>query len=195
MKKIYLASTSPRRKELLKHLVGDNFSIVKSDYEEDNTLDMPHEELAVHHAVGKGEEAAKHLDEGIVISADSFVSFQGEFLGKQDTNHQAKETLRKLSGKCMDVITGYFLKDLSTGKIVKGFESAKVHFGELSEELIDRYVDAGEARGKAGAYDIEGKGVMFVEKIEGDFYSIRGLPLYKIAKGLKEMGVDILEYD
>lgn len=191
--KIYLASSSPRRKELLKQFIGDNFEIIKSDYEEDNTLKMPPKKLVVYHAVRKGRDAAQRLKKGIVISADTLVIYDKKVFGKPKSLEDAKNMLRKISGKNVDVITGYSVIDIGSKTEIHGSEITKVKIGKLTDSIIDSYVNTGEPLDKAGAFGVQGKGAIFIEKIDGCYYNVLGLPLYRLNEAFNKLGFSVFE--
>lgn len=190
MKKIYLASTSPRRKQLLKQ-IGLEFEICSSDYEEDMTLDMTPTELAKYLSKGKAEAATKKIQSGIIIAADTFITFDKKVLGKPHTAKQAKITLQSISGKILEVITGLTVIDTSTKKEISKAIVTKVFIKNLEEQEIDRYIRTGEPLDKAGAFGIQELGVMIVKKIEGDYNNVVGLPLFELGNILREFEVKI----
>lgn len=191
MKKIILASGSPRRKELLERFTKD-FEIIPSDYEEDMTLDMPPEELAKHLSLGKAKDIANKLDEGLVIGADTFVTFQERVIGKPKDIEEAKETLRNYSGTHHSVFTGITVIDVSDNRIVSDYAETKVYFRELSDEEIDIYVESDNVLDKAGSYAYQDRASAFIVKIEGDYYTMVGLPISTLDKILKQFGVELL---
>lgn len=190
-KKIILASTSPRRKELFEKL-RIPFTIEASDYEEDMTLKMSPVNLARTLSRGKAMAVAKKHKSGIVIGADTFVVFHNHLLGKPKSKMEAKQMLEKLSGKRVDVLTGLTIIDIEAGKKLSTTDITKVFIKKLSEKEIDNYIASGEPMDKAGAFAIQGLGAVIIKKIEGDFLGSMGLPLYILAKELKKMGVDVL---
>lgn len=128
----------------------------------------------------------------MVIGADTFGVFEGKILGKPHYADQAKKMVYALSGKSHAVITGYSIIDATNGKIVTGIVETIVHFRKLTEEEIDAYVATGEPLDKAGAYAIQGIGALLVDRIEGDYYNVIGLPLCALAESLKTFGIRIL---
>lgn len=190
-KKIILASTSPRRKELLEKLHLP-FTIEASDYEEDMTLKMSPLNLARALSRGKAMAVAKKHKSGIVIGADTFVVFNNHLLGKPKSKAEAKQMLKMLSGKRVDILTGLTLIDISNGKKISTTGITKVFIKKLNEREIDNYIASGEPMDKAGAFAIQGLGAAIIKKIEGDFLASMGLPLYILAKELKKMGIDVL---
>ncbi|MFH0739926.1 MAG: Maf family nucleotide pyrophosphatase [bacterium] len=194
MKKIILASISYRRKELLTLLIGNNFEIKASNYEEDNTLDLVPKELVMLHALEKGRDVASKLSEGVVISADVVVDLDNEIFGKPHTKEKAKEMLRKFSGQIVEVISGLAVIDVANKKEFQDFEITKVKFKEMSEQEIDDYIATGDPLDKAGSFGIQGQAAVFIERIEGDYPNILGLPLFKLNNLLVQAGINIFEY-
>ncbi len=193
MQKIYLASTSPRRKELMMQIVWNKFEVITSDYDEDNTLDIYPPKLALKHAKGKCKDVISKLDSGIVISADTLVFFQDKVLWKPKTPEIAKEYLCMISGKYLEVVTGFAVGDAETGNIISDYEISKLKIKNLSDKEIDNYIATWEPLDKAGAFAIQGKWAIFVEKIEGCYFNIVWLPLFRISEKLKNMGISIFE--
>jgi len=188
MVRFILASTSPRRKELLKQVIKD-FEIAHSSYEEDNTLKMKPSELATHHAVQKAQDVAKRYGEGVIISADTLVFFKDEVMGKPKDDADAKRMLKKVSGKTVDVISGLCVIDIARKKELKGYELTKVKMKKMSNKEIDSYVKSGEPLDKAGAFGIQGKGAVLVEKVDGCYFNVVGLPLFRLGKMMEELGI------
>jgi septum formation protein len=193
MRQIILASASPRRKELLKQLIGDNFVVYTSSYGEFPCPDLRPEELLIKHSVEKASDAAKYFYSGLVISADTSVLFNGELLGKPGSPGKAEEMLEMLSGQRFRVITALTVLDLDSGKEISELESTTVWMDRISKEQISAYVRTGEPLDKAGAFAAQGKGAALVEKIEGDFFNVVGLPLFRLGKTLQKAGVSIFE--
>lgn len=191
MRKIILASQSLRRKELLER-IGLKFEIAPSSYEEDMTLKMTPAKLVEHLSLGKAQDVAQKYNDAIVIGADSIIALGNEVFGKPKTPERAKEMLRELSGRAHLAITGFSIIDTKTGKQVSKSVETKVYFKKLSEEEIDAYVATGEPLDKGGAYGIQMRGGIFVEKVEGDFFNIVGLPIFELVAELKKFGIEIL---
>jgi len=133
MKKIILASTSPRRKELFAKLRLP-FEIQASEYEEDMTLPMPPLELVEFLSLGKAQSAAEKNPNAIVIAADTFVVFENKFLGKPKSENEAKEILRMPSGKENDIVTGVTIIDTETGKQISFHDTSKVFISDVRRE-------------------------------------------------------------
>lgn len=175
-------------------LIGDSFEIRTSDYEEDNTLKLEPKELVMHHSLEKGRDVASKIDEGVVISADTIIVFQGEILGKPHTEEKAREMLKKLSGNVIEVISGIAVIDVESKKELQDYEITKVKMKEMTEKEINDYVKSGEPLDKAGAFGIQGKAAVFIEKIDGCYFNVVGLPLFKLNKMLDQVGVSIFDY-
>ena len=191
MKKIILASASPRRKEILA-LTGLRFRVEPSDYEEtlDNAI-KPHK-LAKRLSLEKARAIAGKYRDALIIAADTFIVFRGKLLGKPHTSKEARKILRLLNGKSHSVITGYTMLDTGTGQKITRSVETKVWFKKMSSQELDAYAATGEPIGKAGAYAIQGRGAMIVKKIEGDYLNVVGLPLFDLAESLKKFGIRVL---
>jgi septum formation protein len=189
MRKIILASTSPRRKELLAK-TGLKFIAVPSDYEEDMTLKLPSKELARVLSMGKTEAVAKKYKDAIVIGADTFIAYKDQILGKPHTAQRAKAMLKRLNGKTHSVITGFSIIDTKTGKHISRAIECKVSFRKMTSREIDAYIKTGEPLERAGGYAIQERGSVFIKKTEGDFFTIMGLPVYELVRELKKFGVE-----
>ena len=180
MKKVILASGSPRRLELLKSLIKD-FKVVPSDYEEDMTMNLVPSELVMTLAKGKADDVAKH-EKGVVIGADTIIVFNGKVLGKPKSKEEAKNTLKELSGNVHKVYTGVVIIDTEKGKEVVGYDVTEVEFKEISDKEIEEYVETGEPMDKAGSYAIQGLGKKFVKEYNGSYTNIIGLPMERVEK-------------
>lgn len=182
MKKIILASASPRRKELLT-TAGIEFDIVIKDVDEsipDGTLPV---EAAKMTAKKKALAVAKDFENCTVIGADTIVVAGDKILGKPADKADACKTLRMLSGIEHEVITGVCI---ANGNETDNFAvTSKVKFYELTDEEIETYVATGEPMDKAGSYGIQGKGCVLVERIEGDYFNIVGLPVAEVVRRIK----------
>ena len=192
--KIILASNSPRRKELLNQL-GLNFDIIPADIDE--TLDADYSPYDA--ALITAEKKARHIcssvqEDCIIIAADTLVAIDNQILGKPENNDHAKEMLSLIQGKKHTVFTGVSLVCKSGGMVrEKSFvESADVFIAELSDSEIEKYIKTGEPSDKAGAYAAQGIGALFVERVEGDFFAVVGLPMARLRRELKEFDFDFL---
>ncbi len=186
-RKIILASKSPRRSELLKK-AGLEFSVVPSSYDEEMHLDLQPEALAGHLALKKAEDVAAANPGAIVIGADTIVVTESEVLGQPADEASARTMLEKLSGRSHRVITGFAVLCLETGAKEVESVSTKVYFRPLGDAEIDAYIKTGEPMDKAGAYAIQGGAAAFVEKTEGDYYNVVGLPVSALLESLKKSG-------
>ncbi|HDZ88359.1 MAG TPA: septum formation inhibitor Maf, partial [Nitrospirae bacterium] len=190
MRKIILASASPRRKDIL-GITGLNFTVCASDYEENLDLPLNPRALARFLSRKKAEAVAHKYKNAIIIAADTFIIFKNRLLGKAHTGKQAEKMLRMLNGKAHSVITGFTIMDTGSGKVLSRSVETKVYFKKLSREEIKGYVRTKEPLDKAGAYAIQGLGAVFIRKIDGDFFNVMGLPLCALTESLKEFGVYI----
>jgi len=193
MKKIILASTSPRRKQLLER-IGLPFVVEAGDYEEDMTQELPPLELAKVLSRGKAEVVAKKHpnEEVLVIGADTFIALGNEVLGKPHTPEKAKEMLQKISGTAHSVITGMTIIDCAAGRTTSDAIEIKVYFKQMTDQEIDEYVATGEPLDKAAGYAGQEIGSLFIDKIEGDFSALVGLPIPTLYRRLKEFDIDVL---
>lgn len=195
MKTIFvLASKSPRRKELLK-AIGINAQIVPANVDESVFNKLEPEKMVRELAMLKASEVARSFGKNtIVIGADTCVCLDGKVFGKPRSIEEAKNMLSILQGKTHEVYTGYCVFDCTTGSAVARSERTFVTFRSMTEEEIDAYVKTREPMDKAGAYGIQNMGALFVEKIEGDYFNVVGLPLCALSKLLKEeFGISILK--
>ncbi len=213
-KKLILASTSPRRKELLAGL-GLTFTVDPSHEDEMVAPGTSPKEIVELLARRKAESVAKRHDSGLVIGSDTIVVLGNEVLGKPEDAEDAYRMLSALQGKSHEVYTGIAIVDadagdssrLEAGKfslgeigeyrmltphVMVGHTVSKVVFGPMSDSEIWAYIETGAPLDKAGAYGIQGLGSMFIEKIEGDFYSVMGLPIRLLFRMLDASGVKVL---
>ena len=190
--KIILASGSPRRKELMEMFHPENLLICPAKGEEKAHPELSPAELVTELSRCKAAEVAAQYAaaEDAVIGADTVVVLDGAVLGKPLDADDAKRMLRALSGRAHTVFTGMTV--LRGGRMLQHAERTEVHFRPLSEDEIDRYVATGEPLDKAGAYGAQGYASLFVEKLEGDFFNVMGLPLCALGKLLKQLGVDLI---
>jgi septum formation protein len=191
-RKIILASKSPRRKAMLEQ-IGLKFEIHESEYEENmEAMSNPHE-LVKFLALNKAKDVARHYDDAIVIGADTFVIFEGKFIGKPKDKHDAKKIIKSFSGRKQEVVSGFAIIDTKNDIIINDLGKAFVKFRNLSGEEIDAYVATGEPLTRGGGYGLMEKAAVLVEGIEGDFYSVIGIPLNKVYSELLKLGIDALK--
>lgn len=184
MRRIVLASSSPRRKEILGRYYSD-FEIITSHIDEKVSSDEDPIQVVMSLAFQKAEDIAYKLDsDAIVIAADTVV-YMNSVLGKPKDESDAYRMLESLSGKEHLVITGLAIIDTNIGKKVIDYETTKVKFRELQPEKINRYISTREFKDKAGAYGIQGYGEILVDWIEGSYSNIVGLPIVKLDKLLE----------
>jgi len=188
LKKIILASSSPRRKELLRQL-GLEFDVEPSYHNEEIAQELEPLELAKALSYEKARVVSDKHSNALVIAADTFVVLDNEIIGKPHTLTDAKDILTALNGRSHSVITGFTIMDRGRGKILSQSVETKVYIKKLKSQEIDDYVSTREPLGKAGAYAIQDKGAAIVEKIDGDYYNVIGLPLNAVIAGLKEFGI------
>jgi len=175
--KLILASSSPRRKEILEKY-GYIFDIISREIDETMNLSQPAEVNVRKIALKKCEIVSTDYPEDIVLSCDTIVVLENDIFGKPKTREEAIETLTKLSGVTHEVLSGVCIK---CGNTTSNFvDRCQVTFKKLSSEDIINYVDSGEPFGKAGAYAIQGDGFKLVDHYEGDINTIIGLPILKI---------------
>lgn len=190
-RQIILASTSPRRKELLAKL-GLSFKATDSGYEEDMTKKMAPKKLAQFLAFGKAQAVAKKYPKAIIIAADTFVVLGKKILGKPKSITEARQMLKSISGKKVGIITGLAMIDVLKNKTITAVGVGDVYIKKMNDLEISNYLLAGESMDRAGAFAVQGKGAAIIRKINGDFYSIVGLPVYAVADNLKKLGVHVL---
>ena len=180
-------------------MLGLEFKVMVSAFEEKERSGLPSTpaELVMATARGKAEEIFRitsgqpETADALVLAADTIVVLDGRFLGKPADREEARRMLRALSGRWHQVFTGLAL--LHPRKSMVVYEMTRVHFRPLTEEEITAYIDTGEPMDKAGAYGIQGLGAIFVDRIDGCFYNVMGLPLPRLALLLKEYGITLPE--
>lgn len=185
-----LASQSPRRKELLRQ-IGLSFTTDPAHIDESVRAGEAPGDYAVRLALDKAREVAGRRKVGVIIAADTIVVVDDDILGKPADADDAGRMLGMLSGRMHRVITGVALLDAGTGKAVSRFAVTNVWFRELSLGEIAAYVATGEPMDKAGAYGIQGKGALLIEKIEGCYANVVGLPIALLHTLLREFNKQI----
>lgn len=180
---IILASQSAGRKTILEKL-NIPFDVIPSDFEEDMTLPLSAPELATHLSKGKAASISKKYPDAIVIAADTFVIFKNKFIGKPKDEEHIITILSELSGNTHDVITAL---TVSQGeKVISEVVYTHLKMRDLPHEEIVAYAKTGEALGKAGAYAMQGNGAKLIEKYEGDYFNVLGMPISNLVKILNE---------
>jgi len=182
MQNLILASSSPRRKELLS-ILQIPFEVKVSDVEESFDPGQEPHEIVMNLADRKAKHVSKKYPQAIVIGADTIVVARGEVLGKPSTPNEAYDMLKKLSGSTHTVLTGVSI--VSTARTTTFYEKTEVVFWELTDDDIHSYISTGEPFDKAGSYGIQGYGSTLVSRIEGDYFTVVGLPISRLVRELK----------
>ena len=200
---IVLASKSPRRIELLKE-IGVEFTTYSPNFDEkiidptENPAQTPQipqetaESLALHNSLGKAKEASNHFKNALVIGVDTVGESNGHILEKPTDREDAKRLLRLMSGTTHSVVSAITIINTVSGKSISKATKTLITMEKLDEKDIEAYVQSGEGDDKAAGYAIQGKGALFIKKIEGDYFNVVGLPIYTLKKLLKEFDVDLL---
>ena len=177
LEKLVLASSSPRRAEILS-AVGWPYETMVAGIDESRAPEEDATAYVQRLAGEKAEAVVAKLESGLVLGADTVVVISGEILGQPRDDDDARRMLKLLSGKWHEVLTGVALvrvgKDTET---LVDYESTRVRFAEMSAGEIEWYVGTGEPKGKAGAYAVQGRAALLVEEIEGEYFNIVGLPI------------------
>lgn len=187
--RVILASGSPRRKQLLEQL-GIKFEVVPSSVDEKVTTNVPADLVKIlckQKAIDVAEKCGDDFE--LVIGADTVVSYKGKILGKPKTKEEAVEMLKLIQGEKHQVYTGVAL--VFPDRKVTIVRNTHVSMYPMTDEQIHDYVETGEPLDKAGAYAIQGRGAAYIEKIDGDYNNVVGLPLSAVVKLLNDMGYDI----
>lgn len=187
---IILASNSPRRRDLLRQ-IGVDFSIDPADVDERVLPNELPEAYAMRVALDKARLAAERAGTGIVVAADTIVVIDGEILGKPADAGDAERMLNMLSGKVHSVITGLAVMVAAAGKTFTRTSITRVWFRLLTPREIASYIATREPLDKAGAYGIQERGALLVDKIEGCYFNVVGLPLSLLGEMLLAFGIDV----
>jgi len=188
---IVLASGSPRRLELLRMIGIEDFKVIPATCDEIITPGMSPEQTVIDIALRKAENVLSlcHEDD-IIIAADTLVYLDGLPLGKPENTEDAVSMLKALSGEKHTVFTGIALV---RGDVqITAAEPTDVYFRELTDIEISDYVNTGEPMDKAGAYAAQGRGAVFIRRIEGEFFNVMGMPLCKLSEMLSDFGCTLL---
>lgn len=184
---VYLASRSPRRRKLLKQ-INVKFKSFKVDIKE--SIDK--NEKPIHNvkrlANEKMEKAKERINNGIIITADTIVVLDGNVIGKPKSRKDAKTILKRLSGRTHIVYTGFAVYNSIKEFFITDYEKTFVKFRKISNKEINEYINSGSPMDKAGAYGIQDDyGAVFIERINGCYYNVVGLPLTKVYQALNKM--------
>lgn len=185
-RQIVLASTSPRRKQLLQQ-TGLDFEVIPSGYEEDMTLPLSPAKLVKQLSFGKASEIAEKYPEAIVIGGDTIVSFGGEVMSKPQDAAEARATLLKLRGQKTQVFTGVTIICKATNQILQDVSVSDVYLYDMTEKEVDEYIATGEPLDKAGSFGVIGKGYVYISRIEGEYTGVCGLPLPLVWRMLQQI--------
>lgn len=195
MRKIILASASPRRRELLEQ-GGIPFTVIPSQAEEKITTEQPGKAVEELSYLKCSDIYEKSSGDVIVIGADTVVASEGKILGKPSSPKEAVKMLQSLQGREHEVYTGVTImaREGKENKQKTFHEKTKVVFYPMSDEEIRSYVNTGEPMDKAGAYGIQGKSAVFIKAISGDYNNVVGLPLARLYQEFKNMGIESREW-
>ena len=192
MTKIILASASPQRRKLMK-LLGLAFDVIPSKAQEKDSLTKDVVHLVKHNALLKAKDVAARLKQGIVIGCDTVVwSYKKRLILKPKDFKEAKKNLKELMEKPHWVYSGLAVLDVPSGKVLVDYEKTKVFMDSLDSKAIDRYHRIVSPLDKAGGFDIEGRGALFIPRIEGCYFNVVGLPLAKLRGMLEKIGIKVL---
>ncbi len=185
-----LASKSPRRVEILR-AVGWEFAAIAADIDETRVLSEDAVTYVKRLARAKAETVATKSSAGLVLGADTVVVIDKEILGQPRDERDARRMLQLLSGQWHEVLTGVALMRAGQpSQVLVEHEATRVRFAEMSADEIDWYVSTGESQGKAGAYAMQGRGALFIEEIQGDYFNVVGLPVrlvYELSRRLEQV--------
>ncbi len=190
MRRIILASRSKARQKLLRD-IGIKFIISSSGVREKRAIKKDCQHLVMENAILKARDVAKRFGSGVVIAADTVVLVGKKIIGKPRNIKDAFRTLKLLSRKPQWVYTGIAVIDIDKGREYADFDRTKVYMYHLSDEEIKNYFRRVSPLDKAGSFDIQGFGSVFIDRIEGCFYNVVGLPMAKLSKILKRTGVSV----
>lgn len=188
MKRLILASRSPRRRELLRN-AGFEFEVAPVEVDETNSSKESPVLMVERLAQRKGEQVAQHFkpqDNVVVLGADTTVVVEGEILGKPGSPQDACRMLEKLSDRVHEVISGVALVEPGSARRSVAHEVTRVYFRALSREEIEDYAASDEPLDKAGAYAIQGRASRFVTRLEGCYFNVMGLPVALVDRLLRE---------
>jgi septum formation protein len=191
--RLVLASTSPRRRQILA-LLGVPFEVIAPEFEERISAQLPADQEVLEFALGKAQSVATKHPGSIVIGSDTMIELSGEKIGKPADREDARRILRALSGKTHRIFTSVALVD-SGERGIMNVETVSVEMRRYTEEEIENYLRSGESDDKAGAYSIQGQGSDLIKSICGDYLAAVGMPLRRIALYLKSRGLAVAEIE
>ena len=190
--RIILASTSPRRRDILA-LLGVPFDVRDPDFRETTRDDLTPEAEALELALGKARSIAGGEPDALVVGGDTLIALDGEKIGKPEDPDDAASILRRLSGRAHRILTGVAFIDNVAGRESSHLECVEVRMRCSTDAEIADYLAHGESMDKAGAYSIQGEGHRLIESLSGDYLAAVGLPLRPVAEYLRSAGVEVPE--
>lgn len=192
-KKIILASRSPRRIDLLKG-IGLKFKVDPPlDYEEIHPVDRSAHEVVLVNAIGKAESVAANYEDAFVIGVDTVGAFKDHILEKPKDEEDAFRMLKMLQGTTHEVLSGICIINTFSGQKVTAVEGTRIEFVPISDEEIKKYIKSGESMDKAAAYAAQGIGSIFVKSMDGDYFNVVGLPMYRLNLMFKEFDISLID--
>lgn len=193
---LILASSSPRRRELIQ-MLGLPVHMITSGADESYSQELTPEEVVKLLSRRKAKYVLQQVQsqgmKGIIIGADTIVVMDGKILGKPHSEEDAQSMLRALQGKVHDVYSGIACIDASSGKMLTASRRTRVWMRPLTEDQIAAYIASGEPMDKAGAYGIQGLGSVLVDRIEGDYFNVVGLSLSLLSEMLQDFAIHVLK--
>lgn len=191
--RLVLASTSPRRRQILA-LLGVPFEVIAPEFEEQISSHLPADQEVVEFALGKARSVAIKYPRSIVIGSDTMIELSDEKIGKPTDREDARRILRLLSGETHRILTSVAIVDPG-GPGMKEIETVAVEMRGYTEAEIENYLNSGESDDKAGAYSIQGRGSALIKSISGDYLAAVGMPLRRIARYLERRGLSVVDID
>ena len=192
MRRIVLASRSSARERLLRQ-TGISFKLIPSRIPEIETMFLASEKQIKSLALAKAREVASRIKNGIVIGADTVIIHRRKVIGKPRNRKEARKILNRLNGSTHRVVIGIAIVDAAARKEATACVKTSVKMKRLSSQEIEAYVATDEPLGKAGAYAVQGKGAILIERVNGCYYNVVGLPLPKLADMLKNFHVSLIQ--
>jgi nucleoside triphosphate pyrophosphatase len=191
--RLVLASTSPRRRQILA-LLGVPFEVIAPEFEEQISSQLPADQEVVEFALGKAQSVATKYPRSIVIGSDTMIELSDEKIGKPTDREDARRILRLLSGKTHRILTSVAIVDPG-GPGMEEIATVAVEMHGYTEAEIENYLNSGESDDKAGAYSIQGRGSALIKSISGDYLAAVGMPLRRIARYLESRGLPVVDID
>lgn len=186
---IILASTSPRRKEILAAILGDTpFEVVPSHFDERALKEKDLKKLCLEESIGKGKSVSLSHPGDVVIASDTMVLFRNKQIGKPKDEKDALETLRMLQGNTHEIVTAYCI--LKNGKsLAENIVTAELAIEKMADREIELYIETGSPLDKAGSYGVQDKDFITSKIVSGDESTIMGLPRFELARDLRRLGI------